>query len=148
MAKSFWDYINDNGGAVEEEILGHFDQPNIVIAAKAMKKRDEIRVYDKDGKLIARDEDELAEYFYTEFNIEIHFCDYCGGILQNGMTNDDGDFYVHEGCFPDYMDEAYGRGKWMELGNGEEDGCGGYYITTSDVAGGYEATGIYYTEYY
>lgn len=35
----------------------------------------------------------------------------------------------------------------MALGNGEEDGYGGYYVHTADVVGGYEGTGIYYTEY-
>lgn len=145
--KSFWDYINDNGGHVHETIITGFDSPDVEIYAKALKKENEIRVYIGD-KLIARDEDELSEYFYINYNITIHFCDWCGGIMQAGMTNDNGDIYIHEECFMYYMDDTYGRGKWMSLGNGEDDGAGGYYIVTADVVGGYEPTGIYYTEYY
>lgn len=63
------------------------------------------------------------------------------------MTTDNGDMYVHEECFNDYMDKTYGKGKWMALGNNEEDEFGGHYIVTADVVGGYEGTGIYYTEY-
>lgn len=75
-------------------------------------------------------------------------CEHCGEPITFGcMTNDQGDFYIHEECFDDWMNKRYGKGKWMALGNGEEDGCGGYYITTADVVGGYEGTGIYYTEY-
>lgn len=145
--KSFWDYINDNGGQITETIFAGYVPSNIEIQAKALENRDEIRVY-IDDKLIAEDEDDLCEYFYDNYNIILHFCDWCGGIFQDGMTNDDGDLYVHEDCFKDYMDDSYGRGKWMSLGNGEEDGAGGYYITTADVVGGYKPTGIYYTEYY
>ena len=75
-------------------------------------------------------------------------CDCCGEEMIGCMTNDSGDFYVCEDCFNDFMDREYGKGKWMALGNGEEDGAGGFYITTADVVGGYEATGIYYTEYW
>lgn len=76
-------------------------------------------------------------------------CEVCGKPITFGcMTNECGDFYIHEGrCFEKYMDKEYGKGKWMGLGNGEEDGCGGYYITTADVVGGYEGTGIFYTEW-
>lgn len=144
--KSFWDYINDNGGQITETIMGGFDSDDVEIYAKALKKRNEIRVY-IDDKLIAKDEDELCEYFDINYDIYLHFCDWCGGIMQEGMTTDYGDFYVHEECFMDFMDDTYGRGKWMKLGNGEDDGAGGYYITTADVVGGYESTGIYYTEY-
>lgn len=75
-------------------------------------------------------------------------CEHCGKpITFDCMTNDQGDFYIHDECFIDWMNKCYGKGRWMLLGNGEEDGCGGYYITTADVPGGYEGTGIYYTEY-
>ena len=57
------------------------------------------------------------------------------------------DFYIHEECFNDWMDRRYGRGNWMGLGYGEQDGCGGFYITTANIPGGYEGIGIYYTEY-
>ena len=76
-------------------------------------------------------------------------CEVCGKNLYEGMTDDYGSFYAHEGkCFETYMNQTYGIGQWMSLGNGEEDGLGGYYIHTADVVGGYAGTGIYYTEYY
>lgn len=63
-----------------------------------------------------------------------------------GMT--DGYMYCCEGkCFHKYMNKTYGKHKWMSLGNNEEDGYGGYYIHTSDVVGGYEGTGIYWTQW-
>lgn len=74
-------------------------------------------------------------------------CEVCGKKVTAGMTTECGDFYVHEECFEEFMDKTYGKGHWMALGNGEEDGYGGYYICTADVAGGYEGTGIFYTEW-
>lgn len=75
-------------------------------------------------------------------------CEICLKQVNAGMTNDCCDFYVHEGkCFEKYMDNTYGKHKWMALGNGEEDGYGGYYIHMADVVGGFEGTGIYYTEW-
>ena len=75
-------------------------------------------------------------------------CSICGKPVFAGMTDECGSFYCHEGeCFEKYMDANYGKGKWMALGNCEEDGCNGYYITTADVAGGYTGTGIFYTEW-
>lgn len=141
--KTFWDYINDNGGKVTVDIIADRD---IEIYAIALSEKDSFIVY-FDNVIIARNEDELYDYF-ERLGIEIRFCDYCGGIFQAGMTNDSGDLYVHDSCFNDYMDKVYGRGKWMELGNGEEDELGGYYIVSADVLGGYKGTGIYYTEYY
>ena len=79
----------------------------------------------------------------------MRICETCGEPIEFGcMTDEYGSFYTHEGdCFTEYMDKTYGKGEWMALGNGEEDGYGGYYIHTADVTGGYEGTGIYYTEY-
>ena len=75
-------------------------------------------------------------------------CEICGKKVMAGMTNDSGDFYVHEGkCFEKYMDEVYGKHKWMELGGGEEDMYGGYYVCSAEVVGGQQGTGIYYTEW-
>ena len=75
-------------------------------------------------------------------------CAICCKQVNAGMTNNAYDFYVHEGkCFEKHMDETYGKHKWMALGNGEEDGYGGYYIYSADVAGGYDGTGIFYTEW-
>lgn len=76
-------------------------------------------------------------------------CATCGKKIIGGcMTDEFGDFYTHEGrCFTKYMDKTYGEHRWMELGGITDDGYGGYYIHTSDVVGGYEGTGIFYTEY-
>jgi len=76
-------------------------------------------------------------------------CVTCGKPITFGcMTDDYGTFYTHEDeCFETYMDKTFGKHKWMSLGNGEEDEFGGYYICSADVVGGYEGTGIYYTEY-
>lgn len=75
----------------------------------------------------------------------MRICEVCGRPVKSGMTNDGGDFYVHEECFEKYMDETYGKHKWMEI---NDDGYGGYYICSDDsVTGGYVGTGIYYTEW-
>lgn len=78
-----------------------------------------------------------------------HFCcDVCGKPITCGMTTDDGDFHVCESCFPAFMDRKYGEHKWMSLGNGADDGCGGYYIVSDDnEEEGFSGTGIYYTEF-
>lgn len=75
-------------------------------------------------------------------------CETCGKVIDHGyMTDGCGDFYTHEGkCFAKYMDKTYGKHKWMEIGNGEEDEYGGYYVVTAAVVGGIQGTGIFYTE--
>lgn len=79
----------------------------------------------------------------------IRICDTCGKAFYEGMTNDCGDFYAHEGkCFNKYMNKTYGKHEWMALGNGAEDGEGGYYIAAGCTPSGIEPTGIYYTTYY
>lgn len=78
--------------------------------------------------------------------IEYRPCAICGKNITKtgGMT--DGEMYCCEGdCFQKYMDQTYGKNKWMPLGNGEEDEYGGYYIHTADVVGGYQGTGIFWT---
>lgn len=76
-------------------------------------------------------------------------CEVCHKPITYGcMTDGCGDFYIHEGkCFAKYMDKTYGKHKWMELGNGEEDEYGGYYVVAATVVGGIQGTGIFYTEY-
>ena len=76
----------------------------------------------------------------------MRICQTCGKKVTEGMTDEC--YYWHEGkCFESWMDKTYGKHRWMALGNGEEDGCGGYYIYAEDVPGGYMGTGIYYTEW-
>ena len=76
-------------------------------------------------------------------------CIMCGRPVFAGMTNADGDFYVHGGeCFEKYMDSVYGEHQWMMLGDDATDGEGGYYIVTDDDAEeGFSGTGIFYTEW-
>lgn len=76
-------------------------------------------------------------------------CSYCGKKIEAGMTNDQGDMYLHEGeCFEKWMDKTYGEHKWMEKGDDEVGENGGYYLFSADVVGGCLDTGIYYTEWY
>jgi hypothetical protein len=76
-------------------------------------------------------------------------CDICGKSLSVGMTNDEGDFHVHEGaCFEAFMNSRYGKGQWMRLGEAATDEYGGFYIATDDKASkGFVGTGIYCTEW-
>lgn len=77
--------------------------------------------------------------------IEDRICEVCGQPVHAGMTNQDGDFCVHEECFEKFMDELYGKRRWMEV---NDDCQGGYYIASDDtVAGGHFGTGIYYTDW-
>ena len=75
-------------------------------------------------------------------------CDVCNKKITYGyMTDESGTFVCHEGkCFHKYMNKMYGKHKWMQLGNGEEDEFGGYYVAAADVVGGIQGTGIFYTE--
>lgn len=72
----------------------------------------------------------------------LRICEVCGKPVYDGMT--DLDVYLHEDeCFPKYMDETYGKHKWMQVNN---DGEGGYYICSCDsMPCGYYGTGIFYT---
>ena len=75
-------------------------------------------------------------------------CIVCGKKLTAGMTDNEGDFYAHEGkCFNKYMDEVYGKHKWMEIGKGCEDEYGGYYLAADNNCSGYTGTGIFWTEW-
>lgn len=80
----------------------------------------------------------------------MRICETCGKHITDGcMTNDDGDFYTHEGdCFVQYMDKTYGEHQWMHIDNSEgaEDGWGGYYLVSEPNEEGFVGTGIYYTE--
>ena len=76
----------------------------------------------------------------------IRICAVCGKPVTAGMTDVDGNFYVHEGdCFEKYMDDNFGKHRWMEI---VDDFEGGYYIASDDsTAAGYYGTGIFYTEW-
>ena len=93
-------------------------------------------------------EDEIMTCLYDEYGIEVRFCDYCGCPMQVGYTDDGGDFYNCEDCFPKDMDERYGKGNWREYD--DEDGdCNeldGYYEYLED--GEWQPEPSYYTEWY
>lgn len=72
-------------------------------------------------------------------------CERCGKPMSAGFTTDCADTYVCEECFEDFMDDTYGKHKWMEVA---DDFCGGYYMASDDsIAGGIYGTGIYWTEW-
>lgn len=83
----------------------------------------------------------------------MRICPVCGEPMFSGMTNDDGDFYVHENCFKEFMDNEFGEGNWKSLSDdpdwdGNCDESGGYYIYKEDDSDKWYSTGIYYTEYF
>ena len=89
-------------------------------------------------------EDEIMCYLEDEYMIPVRFCGYCGGLMQDGMT-DEWDLYCHEECFENYMDEIYGKGKWRSQEDEEPNEEDGYYEHLED--GRWEPLGIYYTEW-
>ena len=146
--KTFLDFVCEHGGEITEKI-SVFDAPALSITAK--KDGDALLILDEDGEKIGDTEFALMDWCEKR-GTEIRFCTFCGGIMQSGMTDDDGDFYNHEECFPLDMDERYGPGNWREMPTGE-DGCpeenvlGGYY-EYRDRNGKWEPEPSYYTEYY
>lgn len=78
----------------------------------------------------------------------MRICRVCGKQIHAGMTDGNGDIYLHEvPCFAEYMDETYGVHCWTEIG-GNGDGCGGYYIVKdTEEPCGFRGTGFYYTEW-
>ena len=80
--------------------------------------------------------------------LETRKCSICGNPVRSGMTDEEGSFYVHEGkCFEEYMNRTFGKNQWMALGNNETDEFGGYYIAAANVVGGFQGTGIFWTEW-
>lgn len=88
-----------------------------------------------------------VEYF-CDPETEMRYCAHCGKPIECGMTTDDGDFYVHQDCFEEYMNKTYGKGNWKETEDNEEDGAGGYYLVRDDENSEWYGSGIYYTEWY
>ena len=89
-------------------------------------------------------ETEIMCYLEDECLIPVRFCNYCGGLMQDGMT-DEWDFYSHEECFEKYMDEEFGKGKWRSQESEYPNEADGYYEELVD--GEWEPLGIYYTEW-
>lgn len=92
-------------------------------------------------------EDEIQDYLYDAFGIEIRFCDYCGCPMDRGMTDDSGGFYNCEVCFPKVMDETYGKGNWRPYKDedGDCNSVGGYYEYFEN--GEWDDEPSYYTEW-
>lgn len=88
-----------------------------------------------------------VEYF-CDPETEMRYCTHCGKPIDCGMTTDDGDCYVHEDCFEEYMDKTYGKGNWKSTDGDKEDGAGGYYLVRDDENSEWYGSGIYYTEWY
>ena len=89
-------------------------------------------------------ENEIMCFLEDEYGIQVRFCNYCGGLMQDGMT-DEWDFYSHEECFEEYMNELYGKGNWRAGEPDEPNEADGYYEELVD--GEWEPLGIYYTEW-
>lgn len=69
-------------------------------------------------------------------------CEHCGKPITFGcMTNDYGDFYIHEECFEDWMNAKYGVHHWIITDKGYNIG---YEILVNND---WESIDIYYTEY-
>lgn len=68
-------------------------------------------------------------------------CEHCGKPITFGcMTNQYGDFYIHESCFDIWMNKKYGR--WRLKPNAPKDGP---YYQVFD--GDWNDVDIFYTEY-
>lgn len=87
---------------------------------------------------------EIMCFLEDEYGVPVRFCHYCGGLMQDGMT-DEWDIYSHEECFDKYMDEVYGKGNWRIQESGEPNEADGYYEELVD--GKWKPLGIYYTEW-
>lgn len=81
--------------------------------------------------------------------LQIRICDYCGRPMDRGYTDDDGDFYNCEECFPKDMNERYGEGNWRAQSKEDYgDDCnymGGFYEYFRN--GEWEPEPSYYTEW-
>lgn len=150
--KTFYNYVSENGNDVTFEVLG-VDSYVIEFEAKITDKDEFLLI--KDGKIIyvIESDYELMDFIEEKYNTEIRFCTYCGGVMQSGMTDDDGDFYNHEECFPKDMDERYGKGNWRSMPedeNGEthENCLGGFYEYRDDEKSEWKPEPSYYTEWY
>ena len=90
---------------------------------------------------------EIQDYLFDAFGIEIRFCDNCGMPMDRGMTSDGGGFYNCEECFPEVMNETYGKGNWRpcEDEDGDENSEGGYYEYFEN--GKWHDEPSYYTEW-
>lgn len=91
-----------------------------------------------------KEEMEIQDMLYDNYNVEVRFCEECGKPFDAGFTAENGDWYCCEDCFEPTMNRDYGKGKWR-ASDGE-----GYYGGFYEYLDGdeWEDTGIFYTEWY
>lgn len=153
--KSFYDYVKEHGNDVTFEFsVWNGNGYNDVELEAKLTEKDEFLLLEE-GKIIhvIEDDYDLINYIEEKYKAEIRICDYCGGVMQSGMTDDEADFYNHVECFDKDMDERYGKGNWRNIPedeNGEvnENWLGGFYEYREDENSEWEPEPSYYTEWY
>lgn len=78
----------------------------------------------------------------TPANQEFRICMECGMPMVEGYT-DEGTFYACEGCFDAAMLDYFGE--YREV---DDDGCNGYYEWFEPRECAWNATGVYWTQWY
>lgn len=87
--------------------------------------------------------DDIKEFCEEFLNLEVRFCNHCGCPICECFMDGDS-FYSCAECFPEYMDEIYGKDKWRASESDEEGESGGYYDCLEDDE--WLDTGIFWTE--
>lgn len=97
-----------------------------------------------------KDKDDLEDKCYEMLGFELRFCECCGKPMNAGYTDDWGDFYTCEECFPKRMDKEYGEGNWRRCKNknGKCNDIGGYYEFLDLDDGEWSDEASYYTEWF
>lgn len=96
-----------------------------------------------------KDTADLEDKCENLLSFEFRICDCCGKIINKGYSDDVGDFYNCEDCFPREMDRYYGKGNWRAYKDDCEDynalsGCYEYFDSDSKE---WESEPSYYTEW-
>ena len=141
--RTLFDYVEEHGGLITTEIILDFDEPNAEFTLET--KDNKLHIYNERGQMIARNENEFNDYLDLKYGITVRFCDYCGNIMQEGYTDDSGDFYNCELCFEKDMNERYGEGRWKQTS--EDDECSSYYQYLNDNDE-WEEEPSFYTQWY
>lgn len=97
-----------------------------------------------------KDSEDLEEKCEKLLRFEFRICDCCGKIINKGYTDDDGDFYNCENCFPKEMDRHYGKGYWRTYKDDYEEcnALGGHYEYFDSETREWEDEVSYYTEWF
>ena len=145
------DYVKAHGGRVETKVS--LPDDTFITIISVVNEGGKLDIHDEFGNYIGEKDFELQDWLYDNYEAEIRFCDYCGGPMQEGMSDDEGDFFEHTECFPKAMDENYSPGNWREMPqddpeNPVENCRGGYYEYRESEDSEWEPEGSYYTEWY